>query len=262
VTVEPDDASPAEVLRLTGLTRAFGEVLAVDGIDLEVRAGEFFGFLGPNGAGKTTTIRMATGLLRPSSGEVRVLGLDPYRKPLEVKARIGVVPEEAPLYERLTGRESLELAARLHLLDGGTARRHADAILTWLDLQESASRMIVDYSQGMRKKIALGCAMIHKPRLLFLDEPFSGIDPIGAKAIKDVLGTMVAGGATVFFSSHVMELVERLCTRVAIIHRGRIRAVGSLVELRQRAGLGNDATLEQVFIDLVGESIGDDGDVG
>jgi len=262
MAAEADDASPAEVLRLSALTRAFGEVLAVDGIDLEVRAGEFFGFLGPNGAGKTTTIRMATGLLRPSSGEVRVLGMDPYRQPLAVKARIGVVPEEVPLYERLTGRESLELAARLHLLDTDTARRYADAILTWLDLQESASRMIVDYSQGMRKKIALGCAMIHKPRLLFLDEPFSGIDPIGAKAIKDVLATMVAAGATVFFSSHVMELVERLCTRVAIIHRGRIRAVGSLDELRQRAGLGDDATLEQVFIHLVGESIGEDGDAG
>lgn len=251
-----------EVVRLSGLRRTFGEVVAVDGIDLEVGAGELFGFLGPNGAGKTTTIRMATGLLRPSGGEVRIFGMDPCRQPMEVKARIGVVPEEAPLFERLTGRESLELAARLHRFDAREARRAAGALLTWLGLEESASRMIVDYSQGMRKKVALGCALIHRPRLLFLDEPFSGIDPIGTRAIKDVLVTMVADGVTVFFSSHVMELAERLCTRLAIIHQGRIRAVGTLAELRDRAGLGDGATLEQVFIALVGESIGAEGDAG
>lgn len=244
-----------EVVRFEGLTRKFGDVLAVDNLSLSVPEGEFFGFLGPNGAGKSTTIKMATGLLKPTSGSVSLFGMDPYRKPMEVKARIGVVPEEVPLYERLKGREALEFSGRLYGLDAATARTRAEDLLRWLGLQDAASSLVVDYSQGMKKKVAIGCAVIHRPRLLFLDEPFSGIDPIAVRAIKEVLHQMTLEGTTVFFSSHVMELVERLCTRVAILHEGRVRAVGTLEEMRAQFGLGEAATLEDVFVRAVGGTI-------
>jgi len=250
----PLSQPPADggVVRFKQITKCFDGLVAVDHADLELAEGEFFGFLGPNGAGKSTTIKMATGLLKPTSGRVLVFGMDPYERPLEVKALIGVVPEEVPLYERLTGREALEFAGRLHLLDPRTARSRADGLIEWLDLQDAASALIVDYSTGMKKKVALGCALIHRPRLLFLDEPFSGIDPVAVKGIKDVLSQMVREGVTVFFSSHVMELAERLCTRVAIIHKGRIRAAGTLPEVRSAAGLGDGASLEDVFMQVVG----------
>ena len=240
------------MVRFEQLTKRFGDLVAVDHVDLTLGESEFFGFLGPNGAGKSTTIKMATGLLKPASGRVLVFGLDPYQKPLEVKALIGVVPEEVSLYERLTGREALEFAGRLHLLDARTAGTRADDLIEWLDLQDAASALIVDYSLGMKKKVALGCALIHRPRLLFLDEPFSGIDPVAVKGIKDVLAQMVREGVTVFFSSHVMELAEKLCTRVAILHKGCIRAVGTLPEVRKVAGLGETASLEDVFVQVVG----------
>jgi ABC-2 type transport system ATP-binding protein len=244
---------PSEVFRAENLTRRFGDFIAVDRIHLSVRTGELFGFLGPNGAGKTTTLRMVTGLLKPTEGSVRIFGMDPFKDPLEVKARIGVVPDDPPLYERLTGRETLEFAGRLHLLDPRTAAHRANDLLCWLGLEEAASSQTGEYSLGMKKKLTLGCALIHKPRLLFMDEPFSGIDPIGVKNVKDQLARLVEEGGTIFFSSHVMELVERLCTRVAIIHKGRIRGVGTLEELRAAAGLDPGATLEDTFVKLVGE---------
>ncbi len=243
-----------EVVRFESLTRTFEDVNAVNDVNLTVGEGEFFGFLGPNGAGKSTTIKMAIGLLKPTRGKIRIFGLDPYERPMDVKARIGVVPEEVPLYDRLTGREALEFAGRIHLLSADRARERADDLLEWLGLEEAASSLIVDYSQGMKKKLALGCALIHRPRLLFLDEPFSGIDPIAVKGIKDVLARMVEEGVTIFFSSHVMELVERLCTRVAILHKGSVRAVGSLEELRSTSGLAADASLEDVFVKVVGSN--------
>lgn len=242
-----------EVFRAEGLTRRFGNLVAVDRIDLSVRSGEFFGFLGPNGAGKTTTIRMATGLLRPTSGHVRVYGMDPFRSPMEVKSLLGVAPDDPPLYDRLTGRENLEFVARIRMFAPDAARQLCSELLSWLSLEEAADKPASDYSLGMRKKLALACALLHRPKLMFLDEPFSGIDPIGVKILKDALASRVAEGATVFFSSHVMELAERLCTRIAIIHKGRIRACGSLEELRNQAGLGSETTLEDVFVKVVGE---------
>jgi ABC-2 type transport system ATP-binding protein len=245
----------ARAVQFDQLTKSFADLVAVDHVDLAIGEGEFFGFLGPNGAGKSTTIKMATGLLKPTFGRILVFGQDPYERPLEVKSLIGVVPEEVPLYERLTGQEALELAGRLHLLGARTARSRADDLIEWLDLQDAATSLIVDYSTGMKKKVALGCALIHKPRLLFLDEPFSGIDPVAVKGVKDVLSRMVREGVTVFFSSHVMELAEKLCTRVAILHKGRIRAAGTLPEVRRIAGLGEQASLEDVFVQVVGGSL-------
>jgi ABC-2 type transport system ATP-binding protein len=243
-----------EVFRLEALSRKFGDVVAVDHIDLSVRSGEFFGFLGPNGAGKTTTIRMATGLLRPTSGQVRIYGMNPFRSPMEVKSLIGIAPDEPPLYDRLTGRENLEFVARVRLLAPDAARARSSELLAWLGLEESADKPASDYSLGMRKKLALACTLLHRPMLMFLDEPFSGIDPIGVKNVKDALVGMVRDGATVFFSSHVMELAERLCTRIAIIHKGGIRGLGTLEELRGLAGLAGDTSLEDVFVNLVGEA--------
>ncbi len=245
-----------EAVRFDALTRRFGDRVAVNGLTLTVNEGEFFGFLGPNGAGKSTTIKMATGLLRPTSGSIRVFGLDPFTRPMDVKGRIGLVPEELALYERLTGFEALTFAGRLYGLDETTAKQRAMDLLAWLGLEEDGGKLIVDYSTGMKKKAALGCAVIHRPRLLFLDEPFSGIDPLALKGIKEVLQQMVREGVTVFFSSHVMELVERLCTRVAILHRGEVHAVGTLAEMRANLGLAGDATLEDVFVTAVGEPIG------
>jgi ABC-2 type transport system ATP-binding protein len=246
-------AGSEEVFGTKNLTRRFGEKVAVDGISLCVGAGEFFGFVGPNGAGKTTTLRMVTGLLRPTAGAVRVFGMDPFRQPMEVKSRIGVVPDEPPLYDRLTGRESIEFAGRLHLLDPSQAKSRSEELLEWLDLAEAASSQVGEYSLGMKKKVAIACALVHRPRLLFMDEPFSGIDPIGVRRIKDTLSQLVEEGGTVFFSSHVMELVERICTRVAIIHNGKIRGLGTLEELRAAAGLPGEATMEDAFVALVGE---------
>ncbi len=240
------------VLEISRLTRDFDGLRAVDDLSLSVEEGEFFGIVGPNGAGKSTTLNMVTGLLKPTSGGVRVFGMDPYKRGLEVKARIGVVPEDVPMHDRLTGREALEFAARIHLLDPKTSRNRARDLMAWLGLEEAGGSLIVDYSQGMRKKVAIGCALIHRPRLLFLDEPFSGIDPISVKAIKDVLNRMVGDGTTIIFSSHVMELVERLCSRVAILNKGRLLASGSLGELRISGGLDKGATLEEVFVDAVG----------
>jgi ABC-2 type transport system ATP-binding protein len=247
-------AQDHEIFRVEGLTRKYGNTLAVDRIDLSVKSGEFFGFLGPNGAGKTTTIRMAAGLLRPTSGRVRIYGMDPFASPMEVKSLIGVAPDDPPLYERLTGRENLEFVARIRMFPPEAARGRSSELLAWLGLEDAADKLASDYSLGMRKKLSLACTLLHRPMLMFLDEPFSGIDPIGVKTIKDALAAMVRDGATVFFSSHVMELAERLCTRIAIIHEGRIRGVGTLDELRGMAGLAGDASLEDVFVELVGEA--------
>jgi ABC-2 type transport system ATP-binding protein len=241
------------------LTRRFGQVVAVDHLDLEVPRGTIYGFLGPNGAGKSTTINMLTGLLPPTFGEAWIGGLHVQREGLEVKRRIGIVPEGLNLYERLTAVEQIELVARLHGLDTGTIAKRIPPLLDMLELEESAERMILDYSHGMRKKTAIACALVHAPEVLFLDEPFEGIDPISTRAIKEVLRDMVSQrGTTVFFSTHVMELAERFCDRVAIIDHGQLAGVGSIDDLRQRAGLSPDAPLEDVFIHTVGASVEED----
>ena len=243
---------PPPAVRVRGLLKQYGEHRAVDSLDLEVPAGEFFGFLGPNGAGKTTTIRMLTGLLRPTEGEVMVAGVDVIADPIGVKARIGVLPEEPVLYERLTGREMLWFAGRLHGLSAEVVEARSDDLLRLMSLSEpDSNKLIVDCSLGMRKKIGLAAALLHRPRVLFLDEPFNGIDAVTSRAIYEVLREAVRGGMTIFFTSHVLEVAESLCTRLAIIHDGRIRAEGTLAEVRRQAGAAEDAPLSDLFVDLV-----------
>lgn len=242
------------------LTKHFDDVIAVDHLNLSVPRGIIFGFLGPNGAGKSTTIHMLTGLLPPTGGTGRVGGFDIREAALEVKKRIGVVPEELGLYERLTVTEQLELVGRLYGVRRSEIQRRTTTLLNLLELEGSADKMILDYSQGMRKKTALACALIHTPDILFLDEPFQSIDPISTKALKAVLREMVhRRETTVFFSTHVMELAERFCDQVGIIHKGRLLTVGSIPDLRVQAGLPADAPLEDLFVQIVGGQDEDEG---
>ncbi len=237
------------------LVRRFGALTAVDGIDLTVSAGQFFGFLGPNGAGKSTTIKMLTGLLAPTSGRIELLGLDFSANPLEVKRQIGVVPEGMGLFERLTGTEYLNFVGSMYGLDRATSRQRTAELLEFMQLADRPKSVIADYSHGMQKKIALAAAVIHGPRILFLDEPFEGVDALAAGALKALLARMTERGVTIFLTSHVLEIVERLCSHVAIIHQGKLVAQGSLEELR--AGIageqGSKTTLEQIFLSIVGQ---------
>lgn len=249
-------------VRIEGLTRKFGlQKVAVDQLDLTVERGEFFGFLGPNGAGKSTTIKILCGLLRPSWGQAYVLGHNVAKEPLAVKARIGLLPEEVNTYERLTGEELLVFTGRMYGLARETAVDRAAELLDFMEISRSDRRkLVVDYSMGMKKKTVLAAALIHGPELLFLDEPFNGIDAVTSRAIRNVLTKAVEEGVTIFFSSHVMEVVERLCTRVAIIDQGRLRAIGNIEELREQTGHAAEATLEEIFVDLVDDG-GDRGEL-
>jgi len=208
-------------IELSGLRKSFGAKQAVAGIDLEIAAGSLAGLVGPNGAGKTTTLSMTTGLLRPDAGRVVISGLDVWADPAAAKAVIGVVTSEARLFERLSGAEMLEYAGRLRDLPAGEARSRAAQLLDVLDLTADARRLVADYSTGMRKKAALGCALIHNPSVLFLDEPLEGVDPVSADVIRRLLTRFAGSGSTVLFSSHVMELVEQVCDHVSIIDRAR-----------------------------------------
>jgi ABC-2 type transport system ATP-binding protein len=231
-----EDSSQTDAIIAEGLTKVFGQTTAVDRLSLRVARGRFFGFLGPNGAGKSTTIKMLTGLLRPTAGRVVIEGIRLADDPLAVKRVIGVVPEELPLYDRLTGEEYLTFAGRMHALPRGEVRRRVEELLEFLSLIEARDRLIADYSLGMKKKLALAAAIIHNPRLLFLDEPLNGIDPVSSRIVADLLRRIVAKGATIFFTSHVLDVVERLCHEVAVIDRGRIVAQGPLEVIRaQRA---------------------------
>ena len=237
------------------LVRRFGALTAVDNIDLQVAAGQFFGFLGPNGAGKSTTIKMLTGLLVPTSGKIELLGLDFAQNAIEAKRQIGVVPEGMGLFERLTGPEYLDFVGRMYGLDRATTKMRSWELLDFMQLADRSKSLIADYSHGMQKKLALAAAVIHSPRILFLDEPFEGVDAFAAGALKTLLARMTKRGVTIFLTSHVLEIVERLCSHVAIIHQGRLVAQGSIEELR--AGVpGNQGskTLEDIFLTLVGRS--------
>jgi ABC-2 type transport system ATP-binding protein len=241
-----------------GLTKRFDQVVAVDGISLDVRAGEFFGFLGPNGAGKSTTIRMLCGLLRPTAGAIRIAGYDLFVDPIEVKRRIGVLPEELNLYERLSAEEFLDFSGKMHGIGRDEVARRTVELLHLMELTDDKDKLIVDYSMGMKKKVALAAALIHAPKVLFLDEPFSGIDAVSTRAIRNVLHRLTERGTTIFFSSHVLEVVERLCTRAAIIHRGHIVGCGTMDELRAQAQSGSGSSLEDVFLTLVEARTEDD----
>jgi ABC-2 type transport system ATP-binding protein len=234
-----------------GLTRRFGDLVAVDRLDLAVPQGSFYGFLGPNGAGKSTTLKCLTGLLRPSSGEMRILGRDPATAALEIKRETGVVPEEEALFERLSGSETLSFVGQVHGLDRATLERRSGELLELLDLAGAAGRLVADYSHGMRKKLAMAVALLPAPRLLFLDEPFEGIDAVASRQIKDVLHAFVVRGGTVLLTSHVLEIVERVADHVGIIDHGRLVAQGRLDEIA--AG----RSLEDAFIALVGAGAGD-----
>ena len=243
---------PDPVIQLSGLTKRFDNRAVVDHIDLDVGEGEFFGFLGPNGAGKSTTINMLVGLLRPDEGAARLCGIDVWGDPLRAKQVRGVVPEGMALYQRLTGKEYVRFVATIYGLSAAESARRTGELLDRLDLAADADRMIVDYSHGMQKKIALAAAIIHAPRVLFLDEPFEGVDAIAKRTIHDVLQHLRARGTTIFFSSHILEVVERLCSRIAVIAAGRIVASGTMDDLRRLARAGENVTLEDVFLRVVG----------
>ena len=232
------------------LSRAFGSKRAVDGIDLQVPPGSFYGFLGPNGAGKSTTIKCLTGLLRPSGGEMRILGIDPQVDPVEIKRRVGVVPEDLALFDRLTAAETLSFVAQVHGIPADTFTARSADLLSLMDLTGAATTLVADFSHGMRKKLSLAAALLPAPRLLFLDEPFEGIDAVASRQIKDLLHAFVARGGTVFLTSHILEIVERLSTHIGVIADGRIVAQGRIDEVR--AGALGTGTLEELFIQLVG----------
>ena len=240
------------------LVRRFGDFTAVDHINLRVRRGSFFGFLGPNGAGKSTTIKMLTGLLGPTSGKVLVLGRDLEAEPLEVKRRIGVVPEDLNLFERLTGAEMLAFTGRMYGLQREQIAERAPELLELMELTGEPKKLIVEYSHGMKKKLSLACALIHRPEMLFLDEPFEGVDTIASRTLKDLLSRLTERGLTVFLTSHVLEIVERLCSDIAIISNGKLLASGSLVELKRGIEVADDGeqrgpvSLEEYFIHVVG----------
>ncbi len=237
------------------LRRVFGENVAVDDLDLTVEAGTFFGFLGPNGAGKSTTIKMLTGLLTPTSGAAAVLGHDVVTDSVRAKRLIGVVPEKSILFDRLTGREQLKFVGRMYGMERAVIDARSDELLALMSLDGDLGKLIVDYSHGMRKKLSICAAVIHEPRILFLDEPFEGIDAVSSQLVRSVLNQLVASGVTIFLTSHILEIVEKLCSRVAIIHQGRLVAHDTLENLS--AG-GPDAeqrarSLEELFLFLVGE---------
>ncbi|MGH2478612.1 MAG: ABC transporter ATP-binding protein [Ktedonobacteraceae bacterium] len=235
------------------LMQVFGQKVAVNRLNLSVKRGEFFGFLGPNGAGKSTTIKMFTGLLRPTAGLAYVGGVNVWQDQLRARAMMGVLPEYLNLYERLSGREFLTFAGHMYGVPKADIQRRSEELLHVLTLSDDADKLVIDYSVGMRKKIGLAAALIHRPQVLFLDEPFEGIDPVSSRIIRDILNDLTHHGTTVFFSSHIMEVVERLCTRVGIINQGVLVAEGTLDELRSRAsGDNRDATLEDIFMNVIG----------
>ncbi len=237
-------------LELEGLHKAFGRP-AVDGLDLTVRAGEFYALLGPNGAGKTTTLRMVAGLLRPDAGSIRVFGIDARADPIAAKRIIAWLPDEPMLYDKLTPLEYLQFVAGLWGVEAETARARAEELLRWLDLWDQRDQRCEGFSRGMKQKAALAGALIHEPRLLILDEPLTGLDAAVARQVKDLLQARVRAGATVILTTHILEVAERLADRIGIIQSGRLLAEGALSDLRSRTGQGGE-TLEDVFLRLVG----------
>ncbi len=224
---------------------------AVDGLSLAVPRGSFFGFLGPNGAGKTTTIRMLMGLAPPTSGDISILGLPMPASAQEIKGRIGLVPDESLLFDHLTGQEYIEFVARIYGLHKSMARERSRELLELFQLSGSERKLIAEYSKGMRKRVAMAAALVHRPELYLMDEPFEGVDAVGARLMKDLLQEQVRHGATVFLTSHVLEVVERLCDRVAIIHEGRLVIDESMAALRS-----GSETLEDIFVRVVGAERG------
>jgi ABC-2 type transport system ATP-binding protein len=245
--------TPDFAVQTHGLTRDFGGFRAVNGIDLAVPAGSLYGFLGPNGAGKSTTIKCLTGLLRPTAGTMQILGLDPLAEPVAVKRRIGVVPEDLALFDRLTAQETLTFVAQVHGMDGGTSKHRIGDLLEVMELKSAGTTLVTDFSHGMRKKLSLAAALLPAPKLLFLDEPFEGIDAVASRQMKELLLSFVARGGTIFLTSHILEIVERLSTHIGVIAHGRMVAQGTIAELREGGTSGE--TLEELFIGMVGGEV-------
>jgi ABC-2 type transport system ATP-binding protein len=239
------DRPPA--IEIRNLFKQFGAKMAVEGLSLTVPRGCFYGFLGPNGAGKTTTIRMLMGLAKPTVGNISMLGLSLPEHSLEVRRRIGLVPDESLLFDHLTGREYLDFVGRMYQVEDAVVAERSAELLEFFELQDTGRKIIAEYSKGMRKRLAMAAALIHRPELYLMDEPFEGVDAVGARLMKDLLLRLVREGNTIFLTSHVLEVVERLCDRVAIINSGRLAAEGTIAELRS----GNES-LEDLFVRLVG----------
>lgn len=238
---------PAPAIAVRELRKVYGDKAAVDGLTLTVPRGCFYGFLGPNGAGKSTTIRMLTGLIPPTSGSIELLGLSLPQDALQIKRRIGLVPDESLLFDRLTASEFLEFVGRMYGLPRALAASRARNLIDLFELSESSRKLIAEFSKGMRKRVAMAASLIHRPDLFLMDEPFEGVDAVGARLMKDILLDQVRQGATIFLTSHVLEVVERLCDRVAILNEGRVVVEGSMAELR-----AGEETLEDVFVRVVG----------
>ncbi len=240
------EAVPAAI-EIRNLRKVYGDKAAVDGLTLSVPQGCFFGFLGPNGAGKTTTIKMLMGLAPPTSGEIELLGMRMPDRALEIKKQIGLVPDESLLFDHLTGAEFIEFVGRIYGLERPLARTRAIELMDLFELSEAPRKLIAEYSKGMRKRVAMAAALIHRPKLFLMDEPFEGVDAVGARMMKDILLEQVRRGATIFLTSHVLEVVERLCQRVAIIHEGKLVTESRMEDLRTGA-----ETLEDAFVRAVG----------
>ena len=234
------------------LVKAYKNKAAVRDLSLSVRPGVLYAFLGPNGAGKSTTLRMLTGLLKPTSGEVFILGQSIETDPIAVKSRMGLVPDDLPLFDRLTGEETLIFTGRIQGLPTPEARKRGAELLEYFDLTEARGQAVMEYSLGMKKKLALAAALIHKPRVLFLDEALNGVDPVSVKTIADLLRSLVASGITIFFTTHVLDVAERLCDEIGVIHEGKLVASGTIEDIKRLRQMGADARLEDVFLQVVG----------
>ncbi|HET7009514.1 MAG TPA: ABC transporter ATP-binding protein, partial [Anaerolineales bacterium] len=243
-------STPSALIEIRQLTKRYGDKAAVDEVSLDVFGGEIFGFLGPNGAGKTTTIKAIVGLLKPTSGTVRVAGYDVQLQPIGAKAASGYVPDEPSLYPKLTGRELLRFVGDLFGVPGAQVERRVEELLRLFDLTQAADDTIDSYSHGMRQKTSLAAALVHDPKVLVLDEPTVGLDPKSARLIKDILRQLATRGAAVFLSTHILEIAERMCDRIGIIHQGRLVASGTMDELRA-VGKG-ESRLEDIFLSLTG----------
>jgi ABC-2 type transport system ATP-binding protein len=239
------------MIRLTNLTKRYGSFTAVDGLDLHVRSGELFGLLGPNGAGKTTTMRMIAGILQPTTGRVEIGGDDLDLKPRAAKSRLGFIPDRPFVYDKLTGAEFLRFAAALYSQQGQSVERRIDELLELFELAPWKDELTESYSHGMRQKLIISSALVHRPEVIVVDEPMVGLDPKSARLLKDLFRAFVARGGTVLMSTHTLEIAEAMCDRIAIVQGGRVVALGTMAELRDQHTAG-DASLEELFLKLTG----------
>jgi len=240
------------MIRLENLSKRYSQVLAVDRLNLFVNEGEIFGFLGPNGAGKTTTIRMMMGLLQPTSGRIELGGHDLHRDPIAAKRLCGFVPDRPHVYEKLTGAEFLDFVAGLYHVPQEATLGRRGQLLELFDLEAWSDELIESYSHGMKQRLVMAASLIHSPRMLIVDEPMVGMDPRGARLLKEIFRTLARQGTTIFMSTHSLEVAEETCERIGIIHQGRLIALGTMEELRQQAGHKADSRLEAVFLSLTG----------